>query len=58
MASELAMQRAAQAWCQEETKTIEMDVRLAQAFAEIIDNIVKTGEIFPNDLPGEVSPLQ
>ena len=31
-----ARQLAAQAWCTEETKHIEMDVRLAEAFAQII----------------------
>ena len=28
---------AAQVWCKPETSNIEMDVRLAQAFAEILD---------------------
>lgn len=39
MATELARQKAAQAWCKPETSSIEMDVRLAEAFAEILDVI-------------------
>ena len=37
--SELALQRAAQAWCTENTSSIEMDTRLATAFAEILDEV-------------------
>ena len=39
MATELAIQKAAQAWCRESTKHIEMDVDLAEAFADILDEI-------------------
>ena len=39
MASKLSMERAAQAWCTPETEKIEMDVRLAEAFATILDEI-------------------
>ena len=39
MASNLSKERAAQAWCTPETETIEMDVRLALAFADILDEI-------------------
>jgi len=37
MASELAMQLAAQAWCQDNTSNKEMDPDLAEAFAQILD---------------------
>jgi len=37
MASESALQRAAQAWGKEKTSGKEMDTELATAFAEIID---------------------
>jgi hypothetical protein len=37
MASKEARELAAQAWCTEETSSIEMDVRLAEAFADILD---------------------
>ena len=39
MASNLARERAAQAWCQPETSGIEMDARLAEAFAAILDEV-------------------
>ena len=39
MATELARQKAAQAWCADATSGIEMDVRLAEAFAEILDDV-------------------
>ena len=39
MASELAMQTAAQAWCTEKTSGIEMDATLAEAFAELLDGV-------------------
>jgi len=42
MASELAMQLAAQAWCQSETSDKEMDVVLATAFANVLDNWLET----------------
>lgn len=37
MATDQSMHIAAQAWCQPETSHIEMDVRLAKAFAEVLD---------------------
>jgi hypothetical protein len=39
MASELARQKAVQAWCKEKTRSKVMDVDLAEAFAEILDEI-------------------
>jgi hypothetical protein len=39
MATNLAREKAAQAWCNETTKHIEMDSDLAEAFAEILDEI-------------------
>ena len=39
MPSEKAIELAAQAWCQKETSCIEMDSRLAMAFACIIDRV-------------------
>ena len=39
MSTELARHKAAQAWCTEQTKNIEMDVVLAESFAEILDEI-------------------
>lgn len=39
MATSLSRERAAQAWCRETTKHKEMDVELAEAFAEILDEI-------------------
>lgn len=39
MASELAIQKAAQAWCKPITSNKVMDVELAYAFAEILDEI-------------------
>lgn len=39
MASELARQKAAQAWCKPETEKIVMDCKLAEAFAETLDEI-------------------
>ena len=37
--SELSLQKAASAWCQPNTSSIEMNTELATAFAEIIDEI-------------------
>jgi hypothetical protein len=37
--SDLSIQTAATAWCQDTTSHIEMDVELATAFAEIIEDI-------------------
>ena len=39
MASELARQKAAQAWCMNNTSHLEMQPDLAEAFAEILDEI-------------------
>lgn len=39
MASELARERAARAWCTFETRDIQKDTRLAEAFANILDEI-------------------
>ena len=39
MASELSRQRAAQAWCKQNTSGKEMDSDLAEAFADIIEEI-------------------
>lgn len=39
MPSNLALEKAAQAWCQPTTRQIEVDVRLAEAFAAILDEI-------------------
>lgn len=41
MTSELARQKAAQAWCKPETEKIEMIPELAEAFATIIDEYIK-----------------
>jgi len=40
MASEWAMEIAAQVWCKPTTEKIEMDVVLAEAFAEELDKEV------------------
>lgn len=40
MTTELARHKAAQAWCKETTKHKEMDAELAEAFAEILDEIL------------------
>jgi len=42
MASEMAMQFAAQAWCQPETSSKEMDPALCMAFAQVLDNWMET----------------
>lgn len=39
MASSLSRERAAQAWCTPETEKKVMDVELAEAFANILDEI-------------------
>lgn len=39
MASKLAIEKAAQVWCRPECGKIEMDVVLAGAFAEVLDEI-------------------
>jgi len=38
---ELARQKAAQAWCKETTQHKEMDVELAEAFAEILEEYIE-----------------
>ena len=40
MASDLAMQRVAAAWTTEETRETEMDVVLATAMADILDEYI------------------
>lgn len=39
MASQLALEKAAQVWCKPETENIEMNQTLAKAFAETLDEI-------------------
>jgi hypothetical protein len=39
MATELSLGKAAQAWCKDKTSHKEMDADLAEAFAEILDEI-------------------
>ena len=39
MASSLARERAAQAWCKDATKDRVMDIELCEAFADILDDI-------------------
>lgn len=39
MATKLGRGKAAQAWCKIETEKIELNPKLAEAFAEIIDEI-------------------
>lgn len=39
MASDLALQKAAQAWCKTKTVNKTLDPDLAEAFAEILDEI-------------------
>ena len=39
MASNLAMERAAQAWCEPATSKVVMIPELAEAFAEILDEV-------------------
>ena len=45
MATKNSRYLAAQAWCKPSTSHIEMDVDLAEAFAEIIDNIKSQPEV-------------
>ena len=40
MATEFSRGIAVQAWCKESTKNIEMDVDLAEAFADILDDYI------------------
>jgi hypothetical protein len=39
MSMELARQTSAQAWCKDSTKHIEMNSALAEAFAEILEDV-------------------
>jgi len=39
MATELARQKVAQAWCTPKTSKTEMDINLAEAFADILDKV-------------------
>jgi hypothetical protein len=39
MATQLSLEKAAQAWCKEKTSNKEMDSDLAEAFAEVLDEI-------------------
>jgi len=41
MATEYALQLAAQAWCTPETEKKVMDTILAEAFADILDKAIK-----------------
>ena len=41
MASKYALERAAQAWCTKETENTIMDVNLAEAFADILDEYIE-----------------
>lgn len=41
MSTEFTRGIAAQAWCTPETSDIEMDVRLAEAFADILDKYIE-----------------
>lgn len=43
MASNPSLQKAAQAWCKPTTEKIIMDVILAEAFAEILDEVKSRG---------------
>jgi len=42
--SEKSLQKAAQCWCDEETSSIEMDIRLATAFAKRLDEAAERYE--------------
>jgi hypothetical protein len=39
--SDLALQKAAGAWCREKTKNTEMDVDLATEFAKLLDDYIE-----------------
>src|SRR3990167_9548438 len=54
-ATNWAREKAAQAWCKESTKHKEMDVELAEAFAEILDEIKNEIELLYDAL-NEVTP--
>jgi len=38
-ASQLAREKSAQVWCREETSRIVMDTTLAEAFAEVLEEV-------------------
>lgn len=46
---QMAREFAAQAWCTPETSGIEMDVRLAEAFAQILENWLRTAAQMSRD---------
>lgn len=57
MATELSLQKAAQAWCTEKTKHLKMNIDLAEAFAEILDEIWSKpwlGNATTNELVSEI----
>lgn len=48
MATKYSVEKAAQAWCKKSTKKIQMDVKLAWAFAEILDEEIEKKKICPD----------
>jgi len=40
MTSQIALELAAQAWCKKETEQIELNDALANAFAEVVDEVI------------------
>jgi hypothetical protein len=57
MATELAREKAAQAWCKPSTQKIVMIPELAEAFAEILDDILSEpwlGNATTGELIGEI----
>jgi len=57
MASELGRHKAAQAWCTDKTSHKVMDPDLAEAFAEIIDDVLNTHP-FPIEIPITNEPFK
>jgi len=58
MASEFARGKAAQAWCKRSTEHLVMDPTLAEAFAEIIDELTTQpwlGNATTRELIAEIS---
>ncbi len=58
MAGALATELAAQAWCKPSTSSIEMDTRLAEAFAETLDEVLRQpwlGNATTRELLAEIS---
>lgn len=37
--SKLALEKAAQIWCRPDCEMVDMDIRLAHAFAEVLDEV-------------------